>query len=886
MANPLLVLLRIAILLATSPRSPRFVRSGVTAAGAALIRQRIARQDRRQARAARPPAPTAADDPRAYLIDAYHGGVTFWDWIGLPDGGLWYLYNWPVVGRTVMERILCYPQLRAVLELDGHAYEDMARRMPEAVDQMREALATGRLEIANGTYGQPLAQTVGGESLLRHFYYGLAAVEDALGVRVDSYLAQEPQFFAQLPQVLAGFGYRGALLRTHWAPFGTDPAADAAVVRWRGPDGSELLTVPRYTFMAYDYLEPEHEDIPHGGITGLVVHSWDSDRVQAFMQEARAHGVVHPLISRVADLKQPESPLPDAVARAARGELHFVTFREYLDLPHQEAPTVTYGPDDIPSTIPWGLGGDRLQRETARAEAAALTAERLDALAFVLGRPSEEARLEEAWKWLLIAQHHDLHVCGPSTSLRHGRATFDVGCDMARGCRQLADETAGRALDYLAAQVDTSWVQGTPVAIFNPNPWRRVDYVEMAARGDDFRLLDETGRPLPFQTLAHHDGQATLGFVVEVPGLGYRLLDLQRIDGSQPAAPDPAAGETGTFANAFYAAEVDGGGSLHVEAQGQDLLAAGAYLTVWKDAAWHDSRDASRATLTHDGPVFRRYLVEGNLAAMPFRQWITMYRDLPRIDVRLDLDFGEGSLFGPSGPGSGSDAPYYLQDDRKLCVNLESQLSRCVYDSPFLLAEAEGPRLNALGWAGLERGDGQGMAYLHRGTLGCHLDREAGVLRNVLAWAPARWLYASADFVRGRPSLHTILRGRHTYEYALTPYASPGQAARRAADYRLPLTLTLGDRSPGVLPSRGSFLEVEPEEVLLSALFVQKGALYARLWNASPEPQEATLRSGAELRLHATRLDLTGKVPIERTALRPWGIHTLQLEGLGTVAAP
>ena len=243
MANPLLVPLRIAIILVTSPWSPRFVRRGVAATGAALIRQRIVRQDRRQARAAGPPAPASAGDgPHAYLIDAYHGGVTFWDWIGLPDGGLWYLYNWPVVGRTVMERVLLYPQIRAVLELDGHAYEEMARRMPAAVAQMREALATGRLEIANGAYGQPLAQTVGGESLLRHFYYGLAAVEDALGVRVDSYLAQEPQFFAQLPQVLAGFGYRGALLRTHWAPFGTDPAADAAVVRWRGPDGSEVPT--------------------------------------------------------------------------------------------------------------------------------------------------------------------------------------------------------------------------------------------------------------------------------------------------------------------------------------------------------------------------------------------------------------------------------------------------------------------------------------------------------------------------------------------------------------------------------------------------------------------------------------------------------------------
>ena len=68
---------------------------------------------------------------------------------------------------------------------------------------------------------------------------------------------------------------------------------------------------------------------------------------------------------------------------------------------------------------------------------------------------------------------------------------------------------------------------------------------------------------------------------------------------------------------------------------------------------------------------------------------------------------------------------------------------------------------------------------------------------------------------------------------------------------------------------------------MLTALFVQRGAVYARLWNASPEARDAHLRGGSGLRLAAVRLDLTDETPVERASLRPWGLQTLRLEGLG-----
>ncbi|HEX7408530.1 MAG TPA: hypothetical protein VF515_12875 [Candidatus Binatia bacterium] len=118
------------------------------------------------------------------------------------------------------ERLRAHPELRTVLELDAQTYEELEQRAAtsgkrSALHTLRATIAGGRMEIVNGTYAQPLAPTIGGEANIRHFFYGLDAVERILHAKVDSFVAGEPQFFPQLPQILAGFGIGNTVLRTH-----------------------------------------------------------------------------------------------------------------------------------------------------------------------------------------------------------------------------------------------------------------------------------------------------------------------------------------------------------------------------------------------------------------------------------------------------------------------------------------------------------------------------------------------------------------------------------------------------------------------------------------------------------------------------------------------
>jgi hypothetical protein len=366
-------------------------------------------------------------------VDGYHGGVVFWDWLALPGGGLWYLYNWPLCLRPALERALRDDRFRITLDLDGWTYEDMAVRAPEAIWQMREALRLGRLEVVNGTYGQPLALSVSGESFIRQLFYGLEAIGRVLGAEVTVFYSQEPAYFPQLPQILRGFGFRGVILRTQWAAFGTDPACDAAVVRWQGPDGSTIPAVPRYTFQRYDRLRAEHPGLPHMALAAGERADWEPESLAPFERAARERGIAHPLVTDLKDVNLPDAPFPHALALAATPQR---PFRHPLGVLRPGGGGGANGGvragrhPQHPAVGPAGGGTDAGPRGGG-ARAADGGAAGRGGLSR-LGRESQEEQLAQAWRDLCLAQHHDLHVCGPWHSRRHNCSMAEVGSGVRR----------------------------------------------------------------------------------------------------------------------------------------------------------------------------------------------------------------------------------------------------------------------------------------------------------------------------------------------------------------------------------------------------------------------------------------------------------------------
>lgn len=381
--------------------------------------------------------------------------------------------------------------VRGNLNFDGAGYERMAAQHPEALAELRAAVAAGTIEAVGASYGQPYGLFQGGESNVRQRSFGARAVLRLLGARPHAFWEEEFDFFPQLPQLLRGCGFDSACLFFQWTWHTPElPRERASLIQWEGIDGSRLPALPR------------HE---------LNLHQWPED-FAAVLASPLIHELARPALVQWLELM----PSPDWMCRAElllprlhelaadpRFELRPRTLSELVrELDDGAAPVRAYTLDDCWHGMSLGKNGDAIPRASRAAEREVLAAEALAALAGLLGRPYPQWdvypawELEEAWRELLVAQHHDNHEC-------EGLCGF-VGHEQFRRASALARGVRARTERHLA------WRSARPGArlVFNRLGWPR-----------DVALHDGGG-----------GGAAGVRVARGVPAFGWRLLE-------EPAAP-------------------------------------------------------------------------------------------------------------------------------------------------------------------------------------------------------------------------------------------------------------------------------------------------------------------------------------------------------------
>jgi alpha-mannosidase len=180
----------------------------------------------------------AANAQRAWFIDGYHGGI--------------YGHYPPGFTGFVVEQLRNNPEWRINLEIEPETWDFARVYEPEAYAKLRELMEDqsdgGRIEIVNPTYAQSYFFQSSGESLIRQFQYGIRKTREHFpNVILTTYSSEEPCFTSCLPSVLKSFGYSFAALKnpnTCWG--GYTSAHGGELVNWIGPEGTSILTVPRY----------------------------------------------------------------------------------------------------------------------------------------------------------------------------------------------------------------------------------------------------------------------------------------------------------------------------------------------------------------------------------------------------------------------------------------------------------------------------------------------------------------------------------------------------------------------------------------------------------------------------------------------------------------
>jgi mannosylglycerate hydrolase len=349
--------------------------------------------------------------------------------------------------------------------LDGQlaVVDDYLAVRPGAEDRLRRLVGSGRIAVGPW-YTLPDEFLVGGETLVRNLQLGLAAGDRFGGAMPVGYLPDMFGHVAQMPQILAGFGFEHAVV---WR--GVPAAIGASGFWWQAPDGTTVRT--EYLPQGYGNGSALPDDAKAfvAAVAGFADLWRDLIRGPVLWMNGTDHQMPQPWLGRV--VAEANDLQDDLVLR-------IVSLAEHL----AAAPT-----DGLPTwrgelrsgaraNLLMGVVSNRVdvRQASARAERALLQgAEPLAALFLPPGRwPA--ALLAEAWRGVVRNSAHD-SVCACS---------IDEVCDaVLHRYAEAADIGAGlaeRAAAALATRVD----HPGPVVV-NPTSRPRGGVVRLALPGTE-----------------------------------------------------------------------------------------------------------------------------------------------------------------------------------------------------------------------------------------------------------------------------------------------------------------------------------------------------------------------------------------------------------------
>lgn len=794
-----------------------------------------------------------------YMLTYDHGGLVLWG----HDHFLEHL-------RNTAEWLDRYPSFKIGLDNEAHMYDYIAEHHSELLEEIRKYLKRyrGRFGIGTCTYGQPLSTFIGGESNIRQIAYALEADRRYFGCAPPVYLMSEHAMHSQMPQILDGFGFTGAIMRTHYMMYGYNPTFDAAIGWWVGLDGSRIPTIPTY--------KGEGAQFGRTTVDNWTLTRYPSEQAPKSLADfRRTFSHIRPLLASRAD---DSSLRREDLVREYEGKpgYRWILLEELFPAfpkPEKEFPTK---PNDFTVRMPWGYCGNEIWNMSRRAEASVLTAERLAAAEMLLGGDNREATLDEAWKNLLVAQHHDIQICG---ILKDARRFLPASI-------AASERAADASLQYVASQMEGGGV--AQVTVFNPLSWQRNDWIEVAlslprsaARAIQVRHGERTIPSALLSADLHSDTsirEGRLALFADPPPLGFASYSIVPADEVKPRQT------TGIEIDAEHLRiktpyvetdfNADGGIASLVEVRTETALlrtdASSCFFEGTIDGKRCESKGRWAIEPARMGAPWVVARESGLIGGIPYTLEMKFRADTPRIDCRATFRFDGQRIGLLSDNKRDSHSPFVHEE--KLRFRLFPAVGReaiGVRDLPFAVAETENRYVDGNYWTALTD-NRVGIAVFNHGTMGSVREKDGG-FSVPLAYA----MY----YIWGT----RMLNGEFTYEFAIHPFVGNWRQAdlhRRALEYNFPVAGALSDSGNGRFGSRVSLLDVPSTSVIVSAFYPKDGRALVRLFEHSGREAKVKPRYvPGSARLE--QVNLAGnpiEEAVETLAFRPWEFKTLRIE--------
>lgn len=319
---------------------------------------------------------------------------------------------WPVVEtrrkirrtfRTLVSLMREYPHF-TFNQSSAQAYSWLEQDDPELFAEVKERVLEGRIEPIGGSWLEPDGQMPSGEAWARHFLYGQRYFEKTFGRRGKVlWLPDTFGYAPALPQILRLADISGFFTtKISWNETNRFPHD---LFAWEGLDGTRI---PAHMF---------HNPGP-GGYNGEIraqdtLGTWRNSRAKQL---------------RIWGRSGPQSLLSygwgDGGGGPTREHLEgFERLKNFPALPRLEHTRVDDFFASLPPTesLPVWVGElylelhratlttqSRIKKLNREAEHRLVEAEILSSLAWLSGKPYPQARLESAWKKVLLNQFHDI----------------------------------------------------------------------------------------------------------------------------------------------------------------------------------------------------------------------------------------------------------------------------------------------------------------------------------------------------------------------------------------------------------------------------------------------------------------------------------------------
>jgi alpha-mannosidase len=793
--------------------------------------------------------------------------------------------------RSALDLMREYPDFKFTMS-SARTYVWMEEKYPDMFKEIEQRVREGRWEVIGGMWVEPDLNMPGGESLVRQILVGKHYFRDKFGIDVK--IGWNPDSFGyswQLPQIYkkSGIDYF-VTQKLMWAhEFTTFPHK---LFWWEAPDGSRILT-----YFPHDYaagIEPAQmaKDLSTWVPSLYGTEAKQSEMLHLYGVGDHGGGPTRTMLDNAVRWMKPDVVYPN---------IRFSTAKSFFDDLETKLPTMKVPTWRNELYFEYHRGVQTSQAETKKrvrtTEEILLNAEKFSALATLYGRayPSEE--FDRGWKDLLFDDFHDI-LPGSGIAVNYLDAKRNLQ-DVSRVGRGILDGS----LSEIAAHINTAAEPGVPVAVFNSMSWPRDEVVEadvqLPTAASAVEVVDARGRPVPSQFLAMEGAthRARILLKASVPALGYSSYYIRgaaRHTGEQPKL----LGSGGTLENDLVRLNVDMQSgcmtSLFDKRSKTEALAAsetdsggptqsicGNLLQAFRDKpkqwdAWNIDADfekehwdldqADEVRLVENGPLRAILRAKNHFQNSMFVRDITLTAGSPRVDVNMTADWHEKHIL------------------LKVAVPASAHNEKATFEIPYGSIERPTTRntpaekaqfeVPALHWADLSDAT-HGVSLLNDCKYG--YDAKGNVLRLSLLRSP-EWPDPHAD------------EGRHEFTYSLYAHGGTWRDAmtvRRGYELNYPLFVKQLDRHEGELKNEYSFLEIQPENVVLTAMKKAEddGALILRFYEWAGKESDVKLRlpSGAQAVSETDLMERPGaNLSLQNGAVtvhtKPYEIKTIRIQ--------